>query len=111
MNAMNNFSVCLFFHSQMLVEAALGDMYERTHAEFVTTLPHGKHSTFGKGKTHPNPKKDITLDDGVVVPLGEGVSSKVTNSSLLYNEYIVYNTSQVRIRYLLRVNFKFKGRY
>ena len=41
----------------------------------------------GLGQTHPDPSKDIILPDGVVVPKGKGVDSKITNSSLLYNEY------------------------
>jgi poly [ADP-ribose] polymerase 2/3/4 len=29
---------------------------------------------------------------------------------LLYNEYIVYNVDQIRMRYVLHVNFNFKRR-
>lgn len=29
-------------------------------------------------------------------------------SSLLYNEYIVYNVEQIRMRYVIRVQFNFK---
>lgn len=41
----------------------------------------------GLGQTHPDPSQDITLPDGVVIPKGKGVDSRVTHSSLLYNEY------------------------
>ena len=44
----------------------------------------------GLGQTHPDPSKDITLPDGVVVPKGKGVDSNITNSSLLYNECHLY---------------------
>ena len=44
----------------------------------------------GLGQTHPDPSKDITLPDGVVVPQGKGVNSNITHSSLLYNEYPYY---------------------
>jgi len=50
-------------------------------------------------------------DDGSVIPSGKLIDSGVTNSkgyTLNYNEYIVYNTNQVRMRYLLRVRFDFK---
>jgi hypothetical protein len=30
--------------------------------------------------------------------------------SLLYNEYIVYNVEQIRMRYVLHVSFNFKRR-
>eukprot|EP00049_Salpingoeca_infusionum_P016729 m.345280 g.345280 ORF g.345280 m.345280 type:complete len:1053 (-) comp16140_c0_seq2:7529-10687(-) len=93
----------------LLCEAALGDMYERTSAEYVTKLPAGKHSTFGMGKTAPTASQTISIDDGEVsVPLGKGKASGVSRSSLYYNEFIVYDVAQVRLRYLLRVNFNFK---
>ena len=41
----------------------------------------------GLGRTHPDPKGDLTLPDGVVIPKGKGCDSGVTGSSLLYNEY------------------------
>lgn len=45
---------------------------------------------------------------GIEIPMGKGVDSGVKNSSLLYNEYIVYDVNQVFIRYLLRVKFDYK---
>ena len=64
--------------------------YELKNAEYVEELPDGKHSTFGMGKTMPDKVDAHITDDGVAVPFGKGVKSGVTNSSLLYNEYIVY---------------------
>jgi hypothetical protein len=40
--------------------------------------------------------------------MGHGVPSNSKHTSLLYNEYIVYNTDQVNIKYLLRVDFQYK---
>lgn len=82
--------------------------YERTHAEFVSKLPSGKHSTKGMGRTAPDPSDTVTLEDGVIVPLGKGKPTSVTHTSLLYNEYIVYDVSQIHMKYLLKVDFKFK---
>eukprot|EP01147_Barroeca_monosierra_P005117 gene5117-156_t len=93
----------------LLCEAALGNMLECTNAEYIERLPKGKHSTFGKGKTCPDPAESITIDN-VQVPLGPAKPSGVKHSSLLYNEFIVYDVAQVQIRYMLRVNFKFKSR-
>lgn len=88
----------------LLCEVALGDMYECTKAEYITTLPEKKHSTKGIGMTEPPNEETV---DGVIVPMGPGVkSTKAT--SLLYNEYIVYDVAQVQIKYLLKVNFKYK---
>ncbi len=44
-----------------------------------------------------------------VVPLGEGVKrADVKKSSLLYNEYIVYDVSQIKARYLVQMKFNYK---
>lgn len=46
-----------------------------------------------------------------MVPCGKIISSGVSNPkgyTLNYNEYIVYDTKQVRMRYLLKVRFNFK---
>lgn len=40
--------------------------------------------------------------------MGHGVSANAKNTSLLYNEYIVYNTDQIKMKYLLRVDFQYK---
>jgi len=43
------------------------------------------------------------------VPTGKGVpSTEVSKSELLYNEYIVYKSNQVKLRYLVRLKFVFK---
>lgn len=93
----------------LLCDVALGNMYEKTGiyskrcnlnyiikykliknkgAEYVEKLPSGKHSTKGVGRTHPDPSQTIKLDDGVTLPIGKGVDSGISNSSLLYNEYV-----------------------
>ena len=41
----------------------------------------------GCGKTGPDPSADITLEDGMIVPVGKGSNTSVANSNLLYNEY------------------------
>ncbi|KAM8817182.1 poly [ADP-ribose] polymerase 1 [Rhynchonycteris naso] len=91
----------------LLGEVALGNMYELKHALHVSKLPKGKHSVKGLGKTTPDPSASITLD-GVEVPLGSGVPSGVNDTCLLYNEYIVYDTAQVNLKYLLKLKFNFK---
>ncbi|XP_067841290.1 poly [ADP-ribose] polymerase 1 [Heptranchias perlo] len=91
----------------LLAEVALGNMYELKRASHITKLPKGKHSVKGVGKTAPDPNSTIKMD-GVEVPLGKGVQTPAADSSLLYNEYIVYDVAQVNMKYLLRLNFKYK---
>jgi poly [ADP-ribose] polymerase len=58
--------------------------------------PRGKHSTKGLGKTVPLESEFVKWRDDVVVPCGKPVPSSIRSSELMYNEYIVYNTSQVQ---------------
>lgn len=92
----------------LLCEVALGNMYEKYKADYIEKLPKGKHSTIGRGKTQPDPENFYKTKDGVEVPYGVGVSTNMKKSALLYNEYIVYDVAQVKVRYLLRMNFKYK---
>lgn len=94
----------------LLCEVALGDMFECTKAEYVTKLPKNKHSTIGIGKTQPNSKESFVRDDGVEVPYGSPVTDSKLKSQLLYNEYIVYDVAQVNVQYMLKMDFKYKGR-
>ena len=50
-----------------------------------------------------------TTKDGVVVPSGKWKKQEGTeDSSLLYNEFIVYDVGQVNIKYLLKLKFNYK---
>lgn len=92
----------------LLSEVALGDMMECTAAKYVTKLPSDKHSCFGRGRTMPDPKESYMRKDGVEIPLGKPFTDDKLKSSLLYNEYIVYDIAQVNIQYLFRMEFKYK---
>ncbi|KAI3668282.1 hypothetical protein L6452_43359 [Arctium lappa] len=95
----------------LLCEVALGEVAELLTANYnADKLPQGKLSTKGVGATAPDMLESETLEDGVVVPLGhpkQQLNSKVAGS-LLYNEYIAYNVEQIRMRYVVHVNFNFK---
>ncbi|MEQ2289452.1 Poly [ADP-ribose] polymerase 2 [Ameca splendens] len=96
----------------LLSEVALGDCNELLDADYEAhKLPAGKHSTKGLGQTGPDPKNAVTLN-GVTVPMGPSVKTGVFNPSgytLLYNEFIVYNPAQTRMRYLLRIQFNYSS--
>lgn len=54
----------------------------------------------------------FSLRDGVTVPMGPSVKTGVGQKggyTLLYNEYIVYNPAQIKMKYLLRVQFNFSS--
>lgn len=93
----------------LLCEVALGDMAELVSAKYdADKLPKGKLSTKGVGHTAPDLSEAQTLEDGVVVPLGRPKERLSSQGGLLYNEYIVYNADQIRMRYVIQVNFNYK---
>lgn len=68
-----------------------------------------KNATKGVGRAAPT--RTEGLPDGTcTVPMGPVGTTDRAGLSLQYNEYIVYHTDQVRMRYLVRVRFNFKGR-
>lgn len=92
----------------LLCEVALGDMAEKFAADYnADRLPEGKLSTKGVGTTAPDMSESQTLKDGVVIPLGKPKERAEPKGSLQYNEYIVYNVDQIRMRYIVQVNFNF----
>ncbi|XP_065043956.1 poly [ADP-ribose] polymerase 2-like isoform X2 [Musa acuminata AAA Group] len=94
----------------LLCEVALGEMAELLAADYnADRLPKGKLSTKGVGATAPDILDSQILEDGVVVPLGTPKEQNNLQCSLLYNEYIVYNIEQIRMRYVIHVLFDFKN--
>ncbi|XP_044492193.1 poly [ADP-ribose] polymerase 2 isoform X2 [Mangifera indica] len=94
----------------LLCEVALGDMAELLYADCnADKLPEGKLSTKGVGQTAPDPSEAQALEDGIVVPMGKPKEQLRSKGHLLYNEYIVYNVDQIRMRYVVQVNFKYQS--
>lgn len=90
----------------MLCEVALGDIMELQQAKMISKLPKGVHSVKGCGKTYPNPDDTVVMDD-VEIPTGLPICDLAIESSLLYNEYIVYDVAQIRAKYLFKIKFNF----
>eukprot|EP00906_Rhabdomonas_costata_P016102 RCo023102 len=89
----------------LLSEVAVGKPCPFQGAKYMEKAPPGYDSTLGEGRMRPDPAKDAKLGD-LVVPLGKPVKPpQVASSSLLYNEYIVYDVAQVSMRYLFRMKF------
>ncbi|VDL18528.1 unnamed protein product [Hymenolepis diminuta] len=92
----------------LLCDVALGKQ-EVCFAAKDSQLAKKYNSRKGVGKMSPNAQtyyKDP--ETGVVYPIGEPVASTGVKSDLLYNEYIVYDTTQIQQRYLVWVDFKYK---
>ncbi|EUB54765.1 Poly [ADP-ribose] polymerase [Echinococcus granulosus] len=77
-------------HRCVLFQVSLGEINPLMHPDRnANRLPKGKHSALGVGRNMPDPSTWITLDDGVVVPCGKIIKSKVANALVWYNEFIV----------------------
>lgn len=92
----------------LLCEVALGDMHECKKSEYITKLPNRKQSVKGVGATFPDPQKSHMRKDGVEIPLGPAVKDDSLKTSLLYNEFIVYDIAQVQCNYLFKIKFNYK---
>jgi poly [ADP-ribose] polymerase 2/3/4 len=93
-----------------LAEAALGKEHTITRDNSsLKAAPKGCHCVVARGHTEPDPKHDIEWEfEGrkVIVPQGKPIrQSKYSNSSFTQSEYLLYRESQVRLRYILRVQY------
>jgi len=58
-----------------------------------------KDCTKGCGKTAPDPTKSAYTKDGIEVPYGPAIEVDNTDKPYLYyNEYIVYDVAQIKMR-------------
>lgn len=90
----------------MLVEVAVGNPNLKMNFDFnAAKLPTGKDSTWGVGTEAPPDSSVEIIDKGVKVPAGEGAPNP-KGKYLGFNEFIVYDVTQVRLRYLLRCEIK-----
>jgi len=94
----------------LLCEVALGEMYETEKAEYITELKAPYKSVKGIGREGPKMSKKVVLSNGCICPIGKIVNYKKDQQQpfmwyggLQHNEYIVYDVSQIRMRYLVQV--------
>lgn len=95
-----------------LCEVSLGnprELYQacyNAHKQAVV----GTHSVKGVGKLQPDVSSWKTLEDGLKIPAGKLIKPDGLNENkcvLQFNEYVVYNINQIRLRYLMQIKFNF----
>ena len=90
----------------LLSDVALGNQNCLTNQDInASSLPEGKNSTFGRGTFGPLENHAIDSGMGYRIPLGPCAKTDASNSSLDHNEYVVYNTNQIKMKYLLKCRF------
>ncbi|XP_071963816.1 poly [ADP-ribose] polymerase tankyrase-like [Antedon mediterranea] len=87
----------------LLCEVALGKSCTISNYYEFDETKHTKNndSVCGKGRSYPNPMETIHLPQGAKIPLGE-MHDESNYYNLNHNEFIVYDSSQVCLRYLVQ---------
>ena len=89
----------------LLCEVVLGNVFEPNQTG--GGMPKNYKSVLGLGFNYPDPSGSIYMNNGVEVPVGKTLSRNRQDTNkpifLNYNEYIVYDEDQVRIRYLVEL--------
>jgi len=96
----------------MLCDVALGRPFQVAHTKFVSKEDldeSGYHSVKGCGELGPDSAYDVIMNNNIICSLGHENKTGVTRSELTHNEYIVYDTSQINIRYLLKLRVTSKN--
>ncbi|KAL7675494.1 hypothetical protein ACOME3_001761 [Neoechinorhynchus agilis] len=98
----------------LLAEVSLGEMYDQTNAQydFPKKLPTDRQSVRALGKIIPDESKTVITPSGTKMHFGPLIErqNKSTGQKLVlqYNEFIVYDVSQIKMKYMLKVKFHYK---
>jgi len=85
----------------VLCEVALGKMRPLQRPDCnADRLPKGFHSTHAIGIQRPKPSESETLFGDIEVPLGH--VENVPSGGMGCNEFVVYNTNQIKMRFIVR---------
>ena len=92
-NQSNNIGVILLY------EVALGNAIQCYNPENIDELPDSKHSVHGVGKKSSKSTKSI---DNAIIHCGPLNENKDIDTCFEYNEFVVYNNEQVKLKYLIQ---------
>jgi poly [ADP-ribose] polymerase len=99
----------------LLCEVTLGNIFEIKNYQVIENAPDGYDSVKAFGNYEPNEQYTIQLPNGAKLPLGNLIESKLNESNLnkkfnqiydQFNQYIVYDESQVCVRYIVQFRQK-----
>jgi poly [ADP-ribose] polymerase len=90
----------------MICEVALGRSHSMLRARGFKRPPQNFHSVMGVGKNAPAVEEEV--ENGLKIFRGSiEPNPMAAESDLQFNEYVVYDVGQVRMRFLVRVKFEF----
>ena len=95
----------------LLCEAALGNIYQPKNNnidyEKLPFLKEGFDSLKSLPYQGPDPNKNFVCNNGITIPLGNIITynnnNAINQGSTAHPEYVVYNTDQVKIRYIVKM--------
>ena len=94
----------------LICEVALGEANKLVNADYnADKLPAGTKSVMGMGRVEPSSYEK--MKNGLQLPMGPARNTdvnKLAGYTLNYNEFIVYDTKQVKMKYLAKIKFNFK---
>ena len=108
----DNKEINKIFSYILLCEAALGNIYESNKfnldVENLPFLKNGYNSLKSCSRVGPDLSKNFICNNGIVIPLGNIINYPQYNNNINLNitshpEYVVYNTAQIKIRYIVQV--------
>ena len=96
----------------LLAEVACGNPCKRPNFDcYAANLPAGTDCTLGMGRNHPDPANEEMLD-GAIVPMGPPMKgSDGQQRNIGYNEWVVYDVNQIKMKYLLKCKFSRGSRW
>jgi hypothetical protein len=97
----------------LLADVAMGQPALLKRDQFMTAPIAKSHSTLATGSVAPSSVHKMKLRDPkfgsksvpleVDVPLGKVASTGINDSSVIENQYIVYDVGQAKLQYLLQM--------
>jgi hypothetical protein len=82
---------------------------ETAPSKLVSLETEVAHTNSGSRRSTRTRRASIAVDGAADLPMGPPIKASAKKSELLYNEYIVYNAAQARLRFLVKVRFDFKS--
>lgn len=88
----------------LLCEVALGNFRSKNLAEKINNIPNDVFQSV-KGNGLIQPDRHIFFN-GTRIAAG-GLKSRQFSTSLYYNEYVVYDPAQIKVKYLFKLKFNY----
>ncbi|CAK63631.1 unnamed protein product (macronuclear) [Paramecium tetraurelia] len=104
------------YRYMLLCEVAVGKTLNQYNPEYITNLDKQYQSVKGCGRRGPDYNQSVILSNGCKVPVGQCIDypqpkkkdkeGNPVRFQLQHNEYIVYDETKVKVRYMVQLDTK-----